>query len=492
MHRDLTSRVLLPPSVALALTVGVAGCATPRVDLRVPALANAESIVVRVWNTEGELVDDRWLTVGQDLDLPWTFSLTAKDGAPARWYRAEVTYLDADHCPIGRGVERGPSPDGVVVQHLEVMTSPSSRCAAIFVDPSAPDDTESCGDITSPCPDVTSGRAAHPRASGVSRVFYLLGGVDHGRLPWLQDSEGGPYWSGEEGTPTVFRSWPGTGHPIVRGVLVGFRDLAARYLVFDGLEITGARTRQDGTVSSAGAGLSFNGQGGDAVVRNCVIHDNGRGEYPSSSASAGIKIWNGGTQIVIEDNLIFDNGGLSQAGKPEGGGIAILPNSNEITVRRNRIWNNVGPGVNERWVDLDRRLLPGVLIVEGNVICRNQREGVTTHRDGAVLRRNTIAFNTQALRGPMMRREQNLLVSNYPSGESDLSSLSVPEREDRSTSDWLQDEPRTRSGEVEGDVEVFFISDGPVSFVSADDCVLPLLPESAALGRDTVPGAFGR
>ncbi len=323
------------------------------------------------------------------------------------------------------------------------------------------------GSIQRPCRNVGQGFQAHPREDGRARVFYFRGGASHEPFPERLESE----HSGEEGAPTVFRAWPGTGLPrITSRTLIGFGDAGGRHLVFDGLEITGVRTRRqrtrDGIEYTFGApGIQWNG-GGDGVVRNTVVHGNGRGGVASNGSSAGIRKSNGATNILIEDNLIFDNGGLTDLGEPLAGGAVLDALTDSLVVRWNRIWDNYGYGVfEELGPDGDTHEGAPRFVIEHNVICGNARRGVQVTRTGARVRSNTIAFNQEgAIRGSVLS-ERNLVVANGPPEAADDPIFS--------RSDWVHDQPGERD-------------DGPVTFLDPDACILAPSPGD----RDVTAGAF--
>ncbi len=389
--------------VALALACDDGAQTAILVRLEAPAtlLASADTLRVRVYDTDRQLVRDvsaRLADHGGTLALPASVPIFPGGDLPRSYY-LEADLL-ADDAPIARQRLTGGFRDGVAVvipiafddgcgvsdcNGLE--TCVGGRCVGAcydaerlvsesrptplaceqvaFVDPDdGADGDEDCFSPATPCASVAHAQSFLEDARG-GRVL-LRGSMMHRGFRITV--------SGAPGAPLVFRPWPGTGVPIVDGTTQGTSadgtiftccgETSPSHLVIEDLEVQDA----------LGAGVYLHGTAcTDVTIRGLEVHGT-RGPTPEqhhySMTTAGIVVTNEVSNIVIEHNWVHDNRGHGPVEDSTlDGDVSGITSSNTpgpVVITDNLIENNAGMGA----------FVQGATMVVRNVIRMNGADGI--------------------------------------------------------------------------------------------------------------------
>jgi hypothetical protein len=183
-----------------------------------------------------------------------------------------------------------------------------------------------------------------------------------------------------------------TGRKVEATVAVfAFESLASNVLIRNLIIEKYASVGQKGAIQAQDASgwvvenceLRLNSAAGIAVgtrsrVRGCNIHHNGQ-----------IGITGAGRDVRVEDNQIWANNIRGFSTGWEAGGVKLAV-ADDVVFRGNHVHDNFGPGL---WCDINCRNV----LYEGNVIERNQRDGIAHEISfNAVIRNNIIRHNSIA------------------------------------------------------------------------------------------------
>ncbi len=358
------------PVLALALLLGTAcvgGSTTGYVDLAIDAdpctRARAASVAVRIYDHEGELVEElEEALVEGDLALPtgvqlvprngdtsrtWTVEaeLRLEDGTPFEVGRARGGYPTADRaerrltftaacfdvaCPDGQTCRAGACEDAATP---EPEPPSASACAPLrYVDRAAGDDADNdCASPLRPCATITAAFAPLPAGAGATVLI-------RGGQTYPNEHDGNDLRAffvrhvASAAERLTLRPWPGSGTPILDGSgNSDVVDITGRFVTLEGLELRGGSVH----------GVNLNGTDvSEIVIRGCDIHDNGGGVHPFATHAA-VHVNNEAHDILIEGSRLHGtvpmNPGEVATGLYANKAIAL-------TARGNEIYDNVGTG----------------------------------------------------------------------------------------------------------------------------------------------------